>query len=228
MDFLTLAMACAPMVAPQTLEAIVKTESNYQPLAIGINADARLQRQPASKEEAIVTAKWLLENGYNIDVGLGQVNSSNFQKIGLSVEDAFDPCKNLQASAAIFHGNYQEARRQYQGDDALKAALSAYNTGTFDKGLTNGYVQKVMANMEFKEGTAESEVVPIPLREGAKRPAEAPKAQAQSDHQQPVKLAAQNTPAKDSDSVYSRTESEGEGNSIYVYSRTNQDVKVYQ
>lgn len=30
-----------------------------------------LARQPESKAEAIATAKWLIDNGYNIDVGLG-------------------------------------------------------------------------------------------------------------------------------------------------------------
>jgi type IV secretion system protein VirB1 len=60
MDFLALASDCASFVNPQTLEAIVKTESNYQPFSIGVNGGFRLERQPVNLEEAVVTAQWLL------------------------------------------------------------------------------------------------------------------------------------------------------------------------
>lgn len=46
MDFNALAMECAPMVSPKTLAAIVKTESNFNPLAINVNKGYRLERQP--------------------------------------------------------------------------------------------------------------------------------------------------------------------------------------
>lgn len=129
------------------MAAIVKTESAFRPLAIGVNGKAQLTRQPENKQEAIVTAKWLIANGYNIDMGLGQVNSANLPKLGLSVEDAFEPCKNIAAAATILHGNYQAARGKVQGEQgALLAAVSAYNTGSFSKGFSNGYVQKVINN----------------------------------------------------------------------------------
>jgi len=50
MDFNALSAECAPWVAPQTMAAIVKTESQFNPLAININANARLERQPASSQ----------------------------------------------------------------------------------------------------------------------------------------------------------------------------------
>ena len=147
MDFGALAHECAPWVAYQTMAAIVKTESAFRPLAIRINGGARLTRQPQTREEAVVTAKWLMANGYSIDLGLGQVNSSNLARIGLTVEDAFDPCKNIAAAARILRANYQTARRKVPGEQAaLQAALSAYNTGSFSKGFSNGYVQRVVNN----------------------------------------------------------------------------------
>lgn len=147
MDFISLAQECAPWVAHETLAAIVKHESAFRPLAIGVNGKGRLARQPENKEEAIATAKWLLANGYNIDLGLGQVNSSNLAKTGLTVEDAFEPCKNLAASAKILQWNYQNAVRKVPGEQAaLQAALSAYNTGSLTAGFSNGYVQKVINN----------------------------------------------------------------------------------
>lgn len=147
MDFNALAMECAPMVSPKTLAAIVKTESNFNPLAINVNKGYRLERQPKSKSEAIATAKWLINNHYNIDMGLGQVNSANLIKTKLSVEDAFDPCKNLAAAASILQWNYESASKKITGEQqALHAAISAYNTGSFNRGFSNGYVQKVVNN----------------------------------------------------------------------------------
>jgi type IV secretion system protein VirB1 len=109
MDFALLAAECAPWVATQTMAAIVRTESKFNPLAINVNAKVRLERQPSTKAEAIQTAKWLLANNYNIDMGLGQVNSNNMRKTNLSVEDAFDPCKNIAAAAKILQSNYVSA-----------------------------------------------------------------------------------------------------------------------
>lgn len=135
-DFNSLVLECAPWVAPQTMAAIVKIESQFNPLAININAKAKLQRQPKTKQEAVVTAKWLLANNYNIDMGLGQVNSVNLAKTKLSVDDAFDPCKNLTAAASILKWNFQSASKKITGEQAaLHAAISAYNTGSFTRGL---------------------------------------------------------------------------------------------
>jgi len=173
MDFLALSSECAAFVPPYTLEAIVKTESNFDPLRIGVNGGSRLERQPVNIEEAIVTAQWLLDNGYNIDLGLGQVNSSNLNRVGLTVHDAFDPCKNLKAAGIIFQKSYQAAIRQYPEEQAVKVALSAYNTGNFVRGFHNGYVQKVLDNMPDKAqspppATASLAVRPIPLADSHK------------------------------------------------------------
>ena len=160
MDFIALAQQCAPTVAPQTLAAIVKQESGFRPLAIGINGGARLERQPGNVGEAVATAKWLIEKGYNIDLGLGQINVKNVAKMGLSIEDTFDPCKNLAASAQILTENFQGAKRSTQNDQvALRAALSMYNTGSYTRGFENGYVQNVLA----KAGDKAPNYEPIPL-----------------------------------------------------------------
>lgn len=147
MDFIALAQECAPWVAHQTMAAIIKTESGFKPFAIGVNGGAKLTRQPQTKQEAIITATWLITNGYNIDLGLGQVNSANLPKTGLSVEDAFDPCKNISIAANILHSNFKVAKTKVQGDQAaLRAALSAYNTGSYSRGFDNGYVRRVVSN----------------------------------------------------------------------------------
>ncbi|WP_395009154.1 lytic transglycosylase domain-containing protein [Undibacterium sp.] len=145
MDFNQIAQECVPWVAPRTLAAIVRPESGFNPLAIGINGGARLVRQPANVQEAVVTAKWLIANGYNIDVGAGQINVKNLIPYGLSIDNAFDPCKNLAVAGSILYWNYQSALKKYPNpQDALRAAISAYNTGSFERGFKNGYVQKVV------------------------------------------------------------------------------------
>lgn len=146
LDFAVLAQDCAPWVAPQTLAAIVKTESSFNPYAIGVNG-AKLSRQPANKDEAVVTAQWLIAQGYSVDLGLGQINSFNLRKYSYSVSDAFDVCKNMALSATILERDYQAAKKRGQGDQAaLQTALSAYNTGSTKKGFTNGYVSRVLRN----------------------------------------------------------------------------------
>jgi type IV secretion system protein VirB1 len=208
MDFISLTKECAPMVAPQTMAAVVKTESQFQPWTIGINGNVKLTRQPNSKAEAIATAQSLIAQGYNIDMGLGQINSANLDRIGLSIESIFEPCTNLAASAAILQANYQSATKKVQGEQpALHAALSAYNTGTFTKGFKNGYVQKVVKNAG---AVTAAPIVPaitsIPLE-----PAQATQQPAARLHQQadtPVKLTVEGVSAmpKTSINVYSNAD----------------------
>lgn len=136
---------CAPQVAPDTLHAIVMTESQGQPFQIGVNSGAALVRQPVSMPEAVATARSLLARGANFDVGLTQVNSDNFDKLGLTPENMFDPCTNLRAGAAVLQHNYKRAREKGVRNP-LAAAISTYNTGSMSRGFGNGYVAKVYRN----------------------------------------------------------------------------------
>lgn len=216
MDFAALAQECAPWVAYETMAAIVKTESAFRPLAIGVNSSAKLARQPDTKEEAVATAKWLISNGYNIDLGLGQVNSANLSKTGLSVEDAFEPCKNIAAAATILHGNYQAAKGKVQGEQAaLHAAISAYNTGSFSKGFSNGYVQKVINNAGVAvPGVTAKAAMPIPLL-AVKTTKPAVKLRTQSEGQA-VKLTAEGA-----------SEAAPQSSGADVYGTNTKSVMVY-
>lgn len=184
MDFVSLAQQCAPTVAPQTLAAIVKSESSFRPLTIGVNGGRRLVRQPATVQEAVATARWLIAKGYNIDLGISQVNSANLRRAGLTVETAFDPCKNLAAGAGILQANYIDARRTYPTDQtALHAALSMYNTGNFTAGIANGYVQKVVANANV---TAKPVQIVPPINGAIPVAATKPKKHSDIDTMEPV------------------------------------------
>lgn len=146
-NFHELAQKCVPNVSSHTLAAIVKTESGFNPYAIGVNKGAKLSRQPRNYQEAVTAAKLLLAKGANFDMGIAQINSANLGVVNMSVEQLFDPCQNLKASALILSRNYQGAKKTHgEGQKALQAALSAYNTGSYVRGFNNGYVRKVLAS----------------------------------------------------------------------------------
>lgn len=135
---------CAPQVSVVTMMAIVRVESGGNPFALNINGPKSLARQPKSRAEVISIAHWLIAHGKSIDMGLAQVNSRNLEYLGMTVEQMFDPCTNLAAGARILTDYYGSAVRRYgEGQPALQAAISAYNTGNHQKGLRNGYVAKV-------------------------------------------------------------------------------------
>lgn len=143
-EFETLAAQCAPAVHPMTLAAVVRHESRFNPLAIGVNGSPAVRVRAKSLEEAVSTAERLIAQGRSIDLGLGQINSVNLRWLGLSVREAFNPCRNLTAAARVLTENYLRYREDATSDQAaLDAALSAYNTGSRTGGLRNGYVAKV-------------------------------------------------------------------------------------
>lgn len=147
--------SCAAQVQPTIVNAIVKTESNFNPFAIGINKGAgRLSKQPTNYTEAVTTAKQLLARGANIDMGLAQINSSNMTWLGLTVEMAFHPCYNLQAMQTVYLHCLQQAKKGGQGT-LEQRAWSCYNTGNTKRGFANGYVAKVTHNFNFFAGMAQ-------------------------------------------------------------------------
>jgi type IV secretion system protein VirB1 len=159
-DFITLALQCAPQVASSTLAAIVRTESGFNPYAIGV-VRGRLLRQPTSLDEAIATVRALDANGWNYSVGLAQVNRSNWPRLGLKPQNAFDPCRNLAAGAAILQDCFRQARAsQTYVQQALRQSLSCYASGDFSTGYRTGYVQRVVDNTTVS--TAERPLLTVP------------------------------------------------------------------
>jgi type IV secretion system protein VirB1 len=147
-DFITLSQQCAPLVSPVTMAAIVRTESGFNPYAIGV-VRGRLVRQPASLAEAVATTHALAAGGWNFSVGLAQINRANWARYGLSEQSAFDPCRNLAAGAAILQGCFELARRARTGassdsQSVLHASLSCYASGNFSTGYRTGYVHRVV------------------------------------------------------------------------------------
>jgi type IV secretion system protein VirB1 len=165
-DFIDLAQQCAPMIHVQTMRGLVKTESGFNPFAIGV-VNGRLERQPRNLSEAVATVKILEAKGYNYSVGYAQVNRSNFKRYGLTTTSAFQPCANLRAGGLILSSCFVSAKGKFNSDQAaLRAALSCYYSGNFTTGLRPdfagqpSYVEKVVSNATGKA---------IPVHRGAEK-----------------------------------------------------------
>lgn len=139
--------ACAAFVAPATLDAVVQVESGGNELAINVNGLKHNPPRQTDRQQAIATAKAWIAKGYSVDIGLMQINSKNLHGLGLSVEAAFEPCTNVHAGAVILSTSYARAIQNTRTEqDALKVALSYYNTGSPERGFSNGYVAKYYIN----------------------------------------------------------------------------------
>lgn len=132
--FVGLATSCAPGVAAETLAAVARAESGFDTLAINVNGPAGGRVRAAGTAEAVARARALIATGRSVDLGLMQVNSRNLGWLGLSVEEAFDPCRSIAAGARVL------------------TAFSGYNTGSPSRGFANGYVARVLAADAANDG----------------------------------------------------------------------------
>jgi len=174
-DFITLAQDCAPFVSPQTMTALVRVESDFNPYAIGI-VGGRLVRQPQNSAEAIATAKSLDSEGWNFSVGLTQINKYNLPKHDISYAEAFDSCTNLKVGSKILGDCFTRASKKI-GDEqqALQAAFSCYYSGNFNRGFRPdhigqpSYVDKILAEAKIESDSIQivpeikSDAKPLPV-----------------------------------------------------------------
>ena len=150
---LSLASQCAPSVAPETVLAVIQTESSGEPFALNVNGG----RQPARQNnaaDAAATARRYVAAGYSVDLGFGQINSRNMRWLGLTWDTVFDLCTNVAALARVLTTNYNAVSAGRDPQTALRVALSMYNTGSQTRGFRNGYVAKVVRNAGFAPSAA--------------------------------------------------------------------------
>jgi type IV secretion system protein VirB1 len=127
------------------MRAIVMVESGGNPYAIGDNT-ARRSYSPRSYQEALATAKTLIAQGHSVDLGLGQVNSSNLAGYHTTAAAMllYPGCENLIVASQILTNAYRWAAATYQDQrQALFGAISAYNSGSLYAGAH--YVNLVVA-----------------------------------------------------------------------------------
>lgn len=144
-QFQVVAENCASSVNPDILSGLVLVESRFHPFAIGVGGSNPRSIFPSTKSEAIATAHELIANGERFDAGIAQINIQNFDWLNLTVSGAFDVCTNLTAAETVLREGYDRARAAGESkSDALRIAISTYNTGHSTRGVSNGYVGKVM------------------------------------------------------------------------------------
>lgn len=144
-DFENLAKRCAPTVAADTLRALVKTESSFNPYAVGVVGNPIAQ--PKSFHEAMSAIARLELAGANYSVGLAQINKANFPKYGIDASKALDACTNLKVAAKILGECFTKAQKTGASEEkALHDALSCYYSGNFKTGYKQGYVNSVRQN----------------------------------------------------------------------------------
>ena len=147
--FAQLAARCAPHVAVETLAAVARTESSFDALTLHDNTTGRTYHS-TTREDAIASGVELATvGGHSVDVGLMQINSANLVRLGLTIADAFDPCRNLAAADRVLVAGYAAPVSGQDPQPAVQQALSRYNTGEAARGVANGYVGKVQASAEL-------------------------------------------------------------------------------
>lgn len=94
-------------IPPALLVAIAKVESGFRPWVININHNGQSVKviNPKTYEEAVYYLNYLHQNGYNYDVGIGQINVSNIKRFRIEPVLLLDPCNNLMVSAHILREN---------------------------------------------------------------------------------------------------------------------------
>jgi type IV secretion system protein VirB1 len=120
-----------PGMVPEFWPAVVKAESHYDPLALHDDMESR-SYYPDSVEKAEAIATQLMAQGHSVGVGLSQLTAKSptafFNRFGLTIRDALDPCRNMQTGARFY----------------VRGALSVYNSGTTTKGV--GYAGRIMGS----------------------------------------------------------------------------------
>jgi type IV secretion system protein VirB1 len=98
MLFIDLAAQCAPQIPAELMAAIVSVESGFEPLAV--RASAKLTKAK-STGDGLATVVGHRDDGTPITWGLAGLTEERLRRNGFSIADGFDPCRSLQAAAAI-------------------------------------------------------------------------------------------------------------------------------
>ncbi len=141
----------APGMPPANVAAVAQQESGFHPYAIRDETTDQ-SHYPATREAAEALAARLTAQGHLLGVGLMQLTPpANF---GLSIAEAFDPCKNMKAGAELLAANFE---LEWQ---ALMRALSRYNSGSPTR--AEAYAKRVAAQAQRNARMPSLALHPLP------------------------------------------------------------------
>lgn len=149
----TILFACSSLVNVETMNALIQTESSFNPYAIAVVNGEQI-KQPKTREEAEEAIDMLESKGLNYSVGLGQVNKSNFKKYGTTGKELLDGCHNIKVSEKILAQCYKDSPNK-----SVSEALSCYYAGNFSYGFVKeqvgnkrtAYVERVIDNFKLEK-----------------------------------------------------------------------------
>lgn len=158
-DVVKLQSRCLPTAPLSTLRAVIQIESSGNPNAMQIDfpkallkrwglteGTLRLKRQPINQREALNWLAYFQSYDIFVDLGLMQVSTAEAKRRGISPESLLEPCTNLRVGWQILEDAYQIEKETYgPGQEALQHAISRYNTGDPQRGIANGYLNRVLA-----------------------------------------------------------------------------------
>jgi type IV secretion system protein VirB1 len=121
------------------------------------NGTLRLHRQPSDQREALDWLAYLQHYAVFVDLGLMQVSTAEARRRGVPAESLLDPCTNLRVGWQILEEDYRLEMKTYgPGQDALRHAISRYNTGDSTRGIDNGYLGQVLTASGVLDATPAS------------------------------------------------------------------------
>ena len=131
-------------VPTEIVRKIMKVESAKNSFTVNVNSNGKslVSFNPKTKNEAKTIATEWMNKGYTVDVGLMQLNSENFSKFNISIDEALEPCTNIKVASTIYNNFYKLTNKDDNEILRIKQALSGYNTGNLKTGFENGYVAK--------------------------------------------------------------------------------------
>lgn len=134
---------CASSSDPSVLRSVAHVESHFDPLALH-NDTKHISVAALSLAASAEKAKQWISQGYSVDIGLMQINSGNLSAMGMTVEDALDPCRSLAAGSRILQSAFAVGSSESERQAAILISLSRYNTGRALAGIANGYANQVI------------------------------------------------------------------------------------
>jgi type IV secretion system protein VirB1 len=175
MDIPVVVAECVNVAPAEIVSALIHVESAGAPHALTVigKAGTALKRQPKVKsiDEARRVAALKVAAGYTVKVGLMQVSSTDLARFGIPLSQGFSPCSNILAGSRVYSEITDRVAKlgQYFPTYLKKtqAAISAYKTGSYWTGISNGYSYNVMRVMAAE---SQSQVAPA-----VKTPAGTPK-----------------------------------------------------
>src|ERR1700742_470503 len=158
-DITRLQSTCLPAAPLSTLRGVIEAESSGNPNAMQIDfpklllkrwnlpeGTLQLKRQPKDQRQALDWLAYFRSYDIFVDLGLMQVSTAEAKRRGISPESLLEPCTNLRVGWQILEDAYQIEKETYgPGQEALQHAISRYNTGDPQRGITNGYLARVFA-----------------------------------------------------------------------------------